>query len=38
MTNEELKEFINTEIPVDNSKLITGEVLNEVLTNIIEQI
>jgi hypothetical protein len=38
MTKKELKEYINTNIPIDNSKLITGEVLNEILTMIIEKL
>lgn len=36
MTKEELKNLIDEKLPVDNSMIITGEVLNEILTAIIE--
>jgi hypothetical protein len=36
MTKEELKILIDEKLPVDNSTVITGATLNEVLTAIIE--
>lgn len=38
MTKEELRNLIDEKLPVDNSTVITGAALNEVLIAIIERI
>jgi hypothetical protein len=36
MTKDELKNLIDEKLPTDNSGVITGQVLNEILNAIIE--
>jgi hypothetical protein len=38
MNKEELTNFIDEKLPIENTTIITGDLLNEVLTAIIESI